>query len=523
MASFITAALRGVRGALADTDSTATANTATNAHADTSANIHADVGGIPDIRDVAARHDPASFHNQAAARPVGAGAKPSVTDHGNGTENGKAPASASIFYGGSAWTLGAGWPQPMSAAPASLPTPVGASIGLPPEPASTGSSGAFTCGIEGGAKAGGAANHRGINAKRGADVASGGDADEALSNKDLATPTLPQFFPRVRRGECGPIKTMDLIETLVDRPPNTKGLDPLFGQFDIIPRHANGLRNSEARISQFILARLIASTGRFVVFEELTIPISETAKETAEAGRPLNLQYTQALDGRRHQRGTFRADIVAFDLDTGVAHLLECKRSVNSLGAGEKRKRLMARMEAAAMCLPDVLRRQGLQVQQVRPRIIDLTGTGGRDQMIIRVGDIDNCLGVTGIDAALKQERARVERAIQKRIREFIADIVMKSADTLGLRVARIKENGDERNDVCGNGPPIGLPAPHAADPIDLTGGQPLSSQEPVMLHAAPLAPGWTAAALPGWGPSAGNVMPEFWASRPGESLRGDR
>lgn len=254
--------------------------------------------------------------------------------------------------------------------------------------------------------------------------------------------------PIVRHSVCGPINIDDYLDRIFETEPIETRPDPLFGPLNTIPRFANSLRNNEGWYGQKLLARCLQTIERFKVFEEVTIPISEAAHESVGSDHNHNLQFEQTFDGRKNQRGTYRADIVIYDYDQQNMYVIDCKRKAQRMSPGLSRSQFCQRVKASAMCLKyQFLQEYGIGVTQVRPKIIDLLGNSTPDAMIITVPEIDNFLHVSGVAAEMERAMLRIRAALYARFKRELAFVVEREAEQLNLQVNRIHPHNGQRSD----------------------------------------------------------------------------
>jgi|TARA_A100001391_G_scaffold145276_1_gene102881 hypothetical protein len=196
--------------------------------------------------------------------------------------------------------------------------------------------------------------------------------------------------------------------------------DPMFGAFGLVAGFVRSAVCVEGTVLEAGLRTILDHSGRFALLPVgFKLPVIEAAMAAVKSNDKANLKSLR-LDPKVYAPEHYTPDLLAVHRETGVAFLIELKRSTLSYPRPIL-ERLEEKMLAAGLVVRDTLNsgRRLTFISRLEVMIVDCADTDMRDQ-IIGASSLDRLLGYDGVGKAMRHLRARFAVHVQKRLTSLI-------------------------------------------------------------------------------------------------------
>jgi hypothetical protein len=208
----------------------------------------------------------------------------------------------------------------------------------------------------------------------------------------------------------------------------------------------------EGTMLEQAITLLAASNPDVMVFAGHPLPVSEASFERVRVTLGGNLHSTPAMSAGTRPKG-YEPDLVLIDPQSGIAHLLDIKRNLNSYDA-PRLSHLKHRMFAAAYSLPDLAASSSTRVTVTEIRVALLNIEASRQDVgkgIWSVAGLDQLIGVPGAAAMITRMRSTFARRVSAQfaaaLQSLIEDAVRERLSSAGGAELPLAEGGSDPGD----------------------------------------------------------------------------
>jgi len=194
-----------------------------------------------------------------------------------------------------------------------------------------------------------------------------------------------------------------------------------------------------------------------VLSENIRLPLTPTAMQLVEHNEA-HLYRGLTLDADTGGRKSYTPDHVIINRQTGIAHMVDVKRSLTSYEASRITE-LKNRMLASALVVPDHVYKGHHRLSVKEVRVVILNAHGGRTDIkggIWPLSHLDHLLEVTGAGEALL--------ALRKMFRERVDANWRAARGPVAEKVTRGSSSGIVLQEQAGEGTDADDPAEHLTD-----------------------------------------------------------
>lgn len=203
----------------------------------------------------------------------------------------------------------------------------------------------------------------------------------------------------------------------------------------------------EGELLEQAITILSSANPDVAVFADCRLPFDPDFVERIRT-MPIELIGKIGAATRRQSRHNYRPDLLLINGETGTAHLVDIKRSLNSYDS-IRITHLRHRMLAAAISLPELLGQAGskLVLRDIRVAVVNIEAVRPDiERGIWSMSELDRLIGVPGAAAMIGAMRETFARRVAA---QFAAARQVLIEDAVRARVARLRNSG-ETNITCG-------------------------------------------------------------------------
>lgn len=208
----------------------------------------------------------------------------------------------------------------------------------------------------------------------------------------------------------------------------------------------------EGELLEQAITVLASANPDVAVFADCRLPFDPDFVERIRT-MPIELIGKIGAAASRQSRHNYRPDLLLVDGETGTAHLVDIKRSLNSYDS-IRITHLRHRMLAAAISLPDLLARAGttLVLRDIRIAVVNIEAVRPDfERGIWSMSELDRLIGVPGAAAMIGAMRKTFTRRVAA---QFVAARQVLIEDAVRARVALLRNSGEMKKN-CGCGHPF--------------------------------------------------------------------
>ena len=220
--------------------------------------------------------------------------------------------------------------------------------------------------------------------------------------------------------------------------------DAVRGGPEVTRTLLQALTQAEGALAEQAIGVFAQSNPDLIVLRDpISLPVTEAALELVDLNEPAALRCV-AVSSNRRARRDYRPDLLIVDRKTGVATIIEVKRSLSAYDSA--RVDAMTRtMLAASMSLPELsfkeLRRLSISHVDIALVVAD-NRKANLERGVWPADRIDELIGVVGAGKALGKvrelARARIDAAWSDVLREMSVPLVSKPSAPAGDPVSEI-------------------------------------------------------------------------------------
>lgn len=257
-----------------------------------------------------------------------------------------------------------------------------------------------------------------------------------------------------------------LSEQFDARSLKTRVSDAVRGGPEVTRTLLQALTQAEGALAEQAIGVFAQSNPDLIVLRDpISLPVTEAALELVDLNEPAALRCV-AVSSNRRARRDYRPDLLIVDRRTGVATIIEVKRSLSAYDSA--RVDAMTRtMLAASMSLPELsfkeLRRLSITHVDIALVVAD-NRKASIERGIWPADRIDELIGVVGAGKALGKvrelARARIEAAWRDVMREMSASLLSEPPSPAGDPGSEISgecaedDSGQKASDDMDHEPP---------------------------------------------------------------------
>ena len=191
--------------------------------------------------------------------------------------------------------------------------------------------------------------------------------------------------------------------------------DPLLGEYSRIGGLLHAAIALDGRVREEALAEYLSHVDHLHVLVGVRLPIMAGAEDMVRSNpEAVVADLRRSVTGQIEE--TYSADLIVVDRRTQLCLVIDCKRN-----AADPRvtgfKRLVMRMRAASLTVPEILHRSHrISVTEVLPAIVDFGGHITGSDWILNLADLERLLAAPGLVAEMDRLVKLCRDALANRI-----------------------------------------------------------------------------------------------------------